>query len=162
MSAAEQGKNNHAQVKTEGGVNRREFIAGAMAATGVVLAGGTGLYSMGRYLIPPKQPERTRQVLVTTTEKVAPGKTFGFKDLNDREAMLVNLGDNRFKAFSAVCTHLGCLVKWDPAKQRFICPCHQGIFDANGNVVDGPPPQPLEEFPVEIREDKFLYVTFKV
>lgn len=60
-------------------------------------------------------------------------------------------------ALSAVCTHLGCIVKWDEARQQVICPCHAAIFDVNGNVVGGPAPKPLPVYKAKIRNDK-IYV----
>ena len=55
------------------------------------------------------------------------------------------------KALSATCTHLGCQVRWDGDAKRFRCPCHGGEYDAQGRVVAGPPPRPLD--PIEVRVD---------
>ena len=63
-----------------------------------------------------------------------------------------------YKAFSASCTHLGCLVKWDPGNKEFFCPCHAAVFDDQGRVVSGPPPAPLVEFIVKEVADK-VYVS---
>ena len=52
-------------------------------------------------------------------------------------------------AISAGCTHLGCIVTWDENQQIFKCPCHDGRFDAEGNVLSGPPPAPLNRHPVK-------------
>jgi Rieske Fe-S protein len=60
-------------------------------------------------------------------------------------------GDKTVHALSATCTHLGCRVGWDAKAARFRCPCHGGVFDAQGNVVEGPPPRPLDR--VEARLD---------
>jgi len=57
-------------------------------------------------------------------------------------------------AFSAVCTHLGCIVKWNAAKQEIECPCHGAVFDTKGNVVSGPPPKPLPPLKVGVRNGK--------
>ncbi|WP_104083474.1 ubiquinol-cytochrome c reductase iron-sulfur subunit [Cryobacterium sp. Y11] len=52
-------------------------------------------------------------------------------------------------AFSAICTHQGCVVKL--GNGGFDCPCHQSRFDtATGEVLDGPAPSPLEKIPVHV------------
>ena len=53
-------------------------------------------------------------------------------------------GGRAVHAFSATCTHLGCRVRWDTDASKFRCPCHGGAYDANGRVIDGPPPRPLD------------------
>jgi len=60
-------------------------------------------------------------------------------------------------ALSNVCTHLGCRVRWVDSQQEFFCPCHNGIFDKAGQVVSGPPPRPLDQYPVKV-EDGQLYI----
>ena len=60
-------------------------------------------------------------------------------------------GDKSVHALSATCTHLGCQVRWDDAATQFRCPCHGGVFGAQGNVISGPPPRPLDR--VETRVD---------
>lgn len=62
------------------------------------------------------------------------------------KAVIVVRGRDGFRAFSAVCTHLGCLVKWNG--EAFLCPCHAAKFSADGRVVSGPPPEPLAEYRV--------------
>lgn len=59
-----------------------------------------------------------------------------------------------FVALSNICTHLGCGVRWDTDKKKFVCPCHNGMFDRNGNVLSGPPPKPLRRFPVKVASGK--------
>ena len=68
--------------------------------------------------------------------------------VGSKPVILVRQRDG-FKAFSASCTHLGCLVKWDTGKKKFLCPCHAAEFDPNGNVLSGPPPAPLPEVTVK-------------
>jgi cytochrome b6-f complex iron-sulfur subunit len=60
------------------------------------------------------------------------------------------------KAFSLVCTHLGCLVQWQPENMEFYCPCHDGRFDQFGEVIAGPPPVPLEEIAVSVDGDRVV------
>lgn len=53
--------------------------------------------------------------------------------------------------FSLVCSHKKCTVEWIPRESIFQCPCHEGQYDANGQVIYGPPPAPLSRFTAEIR-----------
>jgi menaquinol-cytochrome c reductase iron-sulfur subunit len=67
----------------------------------------------------------------------------------------------KFKAYSGRCTHLGCGFVWDKDAKNFLCPCHRGRFDLKtGAVLDGPPPRPLDELEVQIRESA-VYVKYK-
>ncbi|MBF0345839.1 MAG: ubiquinol-cytochrome c reductase iron-sulfur subunit [Nitrospirae bacterium] len=64
-------------------------------------------------------------------------------------------------ALSPVCTHLGCLVSFSRHKNAFICPCHGGKYDVEGNVIGGPPPRPLAQLPLMVDKGK-VYVGLKV
>ena len=65
-------------------------------------------------------------------------------------ALVINTAEG-LRAYSAVCTHFACLVKWDPESGEIICPCHDGFFDPlDGSVISGPPPTPLEAIKVEV------------
>lgn len=59
-------------------------------------------------------------------------------------------------ALSMVCTHLGCIVQWQPGNNQFYCPCHDGKYDALGDVVSGPPLLPLERLTVKLAGDKIV------
>ncbi len=61
-----------------------------------------------------------------------------------------------FRAFSAICTHLGCIVGWNQGKHQIDCPCHGGVFDTNGKVVSGPPPRPLAEHGVVVVNNEVM------
>ena len=56
-----------------------------------------------------------------------------------------------FVAISTRCAHLGCPVRWVVAAQRFVCPCHGGVYDFQGKVVGGPPPRPLDRFVTRVQ-----------
>jgi Rieske Fe-S protein len=60
-------------------------------------------------------------------------------------------------AMSNICTHLGCRVRWITEQDEFFCPCHNGEFDIEGNVVGGPPPRPLDRYDVKVENDQ-LYI----
>lgn len=62
---------------------------------------------------------------------------------------VVRVGEDTLVGLSAVCTHMRCIVTWDGDQQILNCPCHDGSFDLNGNVLHGLPPRPLKRFKVE-------------
>ena len=64
---------------------------------------------------------------------------------------VIRTESDQLTALPATCTHLRCVLKWDQASGRLVCPCHAGAFDLNGNVVAGPPPRPLQPLRVEVR-----------
>lgn len=68
--------------------------------------------------------------------------------------VLVNI-DGKFKAYSTVCPHLNCSVKWDETKEenkKLWCNCHNGSFNpVDGSVTGGPPPKGLTVFNIDIR-----------
>jgi quinol---cytochrome c reductase iron-sulfur subunit, bacillus type len=67
----------------------------------------------------------------------------------------------KFKAYNGHCTHLGCSYVYDKDRKNFFCPCHHGQFDVKtGAVLAGPPPRPLDELPVDIR-DSAVYVQYR-
>jgi Rieske Fe-S protein len=67
----------------------------------------------------------------------------------------------KFKAYNGHCTHLGCGFTLSPDKKSFLCPCHRGQFDIKtGAVLAGPPPRPLDELEVQIR-DSAVFVKYR-
>jgi len=54
-------------------------------------------------------------------------------------------GPLMFQVFNVNCTHLGCPVNWQASAEIFLCPCHGGVYYADGTVAGGPPPRPLFE-----------------
>jgi len=53
-------------------------------------------------------------------------------------------------ARSLHCTHFGCTVAWTPARNAYVCPCHDGAYAPDGHVIYGPPPAPLPVLPVTV------------
>jgi len=73
-------------------------------------------------------------------------------------AIVINNPESGFVAYSAVCTHFACLVKWNPESGMLECPCHEGFFDPrDGSVISGPPPAPLEPIRV-FSQDGTLFI----
>jgi Rieske Fe-S protein len=85
-------------------------------------------------------------------EKVYQGKDMEFRDATGK-AIWTNKKDMPYLAFSGKCPHLGCAFKWRKHKvlgQVFLCPCHLSIYDASGQVLDGPAPRPLDLLPIQV------------
>jgi menaquinol-cytochrome c reductase iron-sulfur subunit len=57
---------------------------------------------------------------------------------------------NHWVALSSRCMHLGCPVRYVPAVERFICPCHGGVYDLLGRREGGPPVRPLDRFETRV------------
>jgi Rieske Fe-S protein len=138
-------------------VTRREFArylvlgAGAMAAGNVGLAVWTQLRTINT-----GSPRR-----IVALDAVPVGTTHLFDyPTGDDPAILVRLGERDVVAFSQKCTHLGCVVYYQAAEQRWHCPCHEGNFALrSGAVLSGPPPRPLGRIDVEIRSDGHIWAT---
>lgn len=60
-------------------------------------------------------------------------------------------------ALSMQCTHGKCTVEYHSTLEQFFCPCHGGVFDREGNVVNGPPRRPLVRLPLRV-EGETVYV----
>ena len=65
-------------------------------------------------------------------------------------------GEDAFQIFSVHCTHLGCPVNWRAEARIFLCPCHGGVFYADGTVAGGPPGRPLFERAWQIKDGRLL------
>ena len=136
--------------------SRRGFINWLLGTSlaGLVLS---VLYPVTRYLIPPAVGESTSATvtLAIRPEDVPPnsGQIFRF---GSKPGILVRTPSGELRAFSAACPHLGCIVQYRDDLSRVWCACHNGHFDLNGRVVQGPPPGPLETFVVNERDDEIV------
>jgi len=60
------------------------------------------------------------------------------------------LGGETFQVFAINCAHLGCPVRWFPESGLFMCPCHGGVYYADGSRASGPPPRGLYEYTYKV------------
>ncbi len=68
--------------------------------------------------------------------------------------VLVKSADAKdIRVISPICTHLGCPIGWNAEKSEFLCPCHGGIFNADGAHIGGPPPRGMDQLDFEVRDD---------
>lgn len=134
-------------------MQRRSFLKLLTSILGLS-ALGAFIYPLFRFLLPLENVAQARAITIPKSELPVNAT----KDLmiGQTPSILINTRDKGVLAFSRVCTHLGCLVKFYPEKQVFICPCHAGIFDLEGNVVSGPPPKPLQQFAVKVQDGNLV------
>jgi len=139
------------------GVGRRTFLKYALGFSFLATAAGIVIPVVG-YIWPPSRSGAAGEsrVLVGTTKDLPPGRGKVFP-VNDKPVMVVNTSQG-VKAFSAICTHLGCICEWDQGRNIILCPCHDGRFNpVTGDVISGPPPRPLSPVAVSV-EGENIYV----
>ena len=72
----------------------------------------------------------------------------------NRRRIFFTLRQGKILAISLRCTHKRCTVGWEAATEQFICPCHDGRYDRDGKVLDGPPEEALRRYKTDLREDQ--------
>jgi Rieske Fe-S protein len=112
------------------------------------------------YLWPSSQTSAgTDQPEKVGTPADFPAGTAKVVSVNDKPVIVVNTAQGGLKAFSAICTHLGCIVGWDTGRGMIVCPCHDAHFNpVNGAVISGPAPSPLPELKLTAQGD-VVYVS---
>jgi cytochrome b6-f complex iron-sulfur subunit len=127
-------------------ISRRRLMAyawiGAAAIVMGELIGGTFAF-----LWPRRKGPKVETVFVAgkvTDFKV--GEVIPFR----KERTFILRTEGGFLAISAICTHLHCIVNWNEMLKKFECPCHGAKFNQNGEVLEGPPPRPLDLYKLQI------------
>jgi Rieske Fe-S protein len=136
-------------------VTRREFARYLVLASAAYAAGSLGV-AVWTSLRPVN---RGAPRAIVASAAVREGTAFLFRYPTQRDpAILVRLPGGVLRAFSQHCTHLGCVVYWSAERERMLCPCHDGAFDARtGAVLAGPPQRPLGRIDVEVRADGMVW-----
>jgi menaquinol-cytochrome c reductase iron-sulfur subunit len=145
-------------------VNRRRFISASVHTAGGIAAAGFALPALGFALGPlfsrvpfDWQPigtpaDFTKTTYVTKVITLVPGIGEAGKSIAYVRTRDPNIDTepedqyNHWIALSSRCMHLGCPVRFVAAAERFICPCHGGVYDFRGRVAGGPPVRPLDRF----------------
>ncbi len=125
-----------------GDVTRRDFmkIAGWAAAVTSFSAVTVPLIA---YLYPKDLSETPADPVMVADASAFPVGEARVVQFGRYPALIIHTSDG-LRAYSAVCTHFACIVKWNAETGEIECPCHEGYFDpADGSVLAGPPPTPL-------------------
>jgi cytochrome b6-f complex iron-sulfur subunit len=141
--------------KAETGISRRRFLTLGVGAAGTAIALGYA-GAAGAFLAPPEANAETLKEVgkVSDFEEGVP-KLITYKGSSTVEegVYVVNLGKEGWLALDFLCTHLQCAVNYEESMNQFLCPCHGGAFDLQGNVLFGPIPKPLRRRAIEVQGD---------
>jgi len=137
--------------------SRRTMLHLAIGSTGLVSAALLGI-PVAFYLSSPGGQRSLEGEFCIGPLSQLPVNGARTQFVEGEEIIFVRRSEDEVLGFSAVCTHSDtCLVDWDPQRRQLVCPCHRGIYDIRGNVVSGPPPRPLRQRAVVVRDGK-VYV----
>jgi menaquinol-cytochrome c reductase iron-sulfur subunit len=150
--------------------NRRDFLRRLTVGVGGMAAALVALPTLGFLLAPlwKRSPREWRAVADADAFPVGTTHQVSFQDASPlpwagvsakTAAWLRRESEARFVAFAVNCTHLGCPVRWMPDATLFMCPCHGGVYYQDGTVAAGPPPRPLTQYPVRIRDGRVEILT---
>jgi len=139
---------------------RRSFLVRIIQAVHGTM-GATLAFVLGRAVLAPaftrREPlwlhagsaDRYSSEPVPVTLRVA--RPDGASEVVDRRVIyVVKTATGEVRAFDSTCTHLGCRTKFNPDSGHIECPCHGGVYDTEGKVIDGPPPAPLAPLPTRV------------
>lgn len=141
--------------RDQGGITRRRFMSLTLFGSVVATIGGV-LTPIIAFLWPPARSAGTASLKTAVgTAAEFPLNSGKVVSVDNKPVIVVNTEQGGLKAFSAVCTHLGCIVYWHEQRGVIQCPCHDGRFNPlNGHVILGPPPAPLAEYLVQIEGEQ--------
>jgi len=136
----------------EAQVTRREFCNFLALTSTALFVSAAGI--AGKAALDAGAEPSYAAMKIEGAPELAPGSSLNFRYPNeDDTAILVRSADGQYFAYGQKCTHLACPVYFEPKRQRLECPCHDGGFDVRtGNVLYGPPPRPLDQIMLEVRE----------
>jgi Rieske Fe-S protein len=148
-------------------INRRQFLKlGVFATSGIVtvtLGGITTRFMVGTAL----EVNEGQWISLAPISELPPGNVHKLKFKvrtvdawlrDEREGVLYAFTDDgkSYTALDATCTHLGCLVRWKEGDGRFSCPCHEGVFTKEGEVISGAPTKPLRRLTTKIENGTLM------
>lgn len=137
---------------------RRRFLDWLM---GTALGGFAAaiLFPIVRYAVPPPSTEAaTMAVTLRIDPTTVPSNSGQIFKFGDKPGILVRTPSGQLRAFSAVCTHLGCTVQYRSDLEQIWCACHNGHYNLQGINVSGPPPRPLQPYDVRVL-GKEIYIS---
>jgi menaquinol-cytochrome c reductase iron-sulfur subunit len=147
---------------------RRRFMMRMSLWLSGLTAALTGLPILGYLLAPLINPPEAEWIDLGPIDSFPVGDTrqaaftdispLPYAGLTSATAVYVRRAQpQQFTVFAVNCTHLGCPINWLASARLFLCPCHGGVFYADGTVAAGPPQHPLYEYNTRVEANR-LYV----
>ncbi len=152
-------------------LDRRDFVKVVVALIGSIIGGCIAIPAVG-YILSPALAVQKKEAWISLgpleNYPIGVPTLFSFtrttvngweKTVSSYGAYVIRFDETKYKVLSNMCTHLSCRVTWKEEAAEYICPCHDGHFGIEGQVVAGPPPAPLKEYQTKV-EDGNLYLFF--
>jgi cytochrome b6-f complex iron-sulfur subunit len=132
---------------------RRSFLSVAVGGSATAFAAAMA-YPVARF-VQPEEHVTSGPVTVGKLEDFPVGSAKTVL-ANERPVLVLRAADGQLRAFSAICTHLQCVVGWSAERNQIECPCHGGVYSSDGQNVSGPPPRKLEELAVTLNDTSVI------
>jgi Rieske Fe-S protein len=152
----------------EEGVSRRTFLMNVGIALNAIV-GAVVAVPVVAYLFGPviRRNEYLQWIAIGNASDFVPGETRlvtfrnPFSDPWDGDTANVPayvrcVEPGNYKVFAINCAHLGCPVRWFSESQLFMCPCHGGVYYADGSRASGPPERGLFTYDVKVEGGKLM------
>ena len=158
-------------------ISRREFMKASVYFVGGIVGAAVGIPAVG-FLIDPALKGGSKEAWIPVgklADMPEVGKPYPFsftrvqvngweRTATSHGGFIIRKSENPedLLILNSRCTHLACTVNWKPEDGVFLCPCHDAKFDAEGTVLDGPPPRPLDRYAeFHVTEDGILEIFYK-
>ena len=152
----------------QNGTPRRSFFVAAINGLGGLIGAALGGVASLYLLVPPRGSRKGEawtpiadlgHIPANTPSEIVFQKTRvdGWKVTREKAtAWVLKKSESEVVAYAPQCTHLGCAYHWDDPSKTFVCPCHTSAFSAEGKVISGPAPRPLDRYDVKVNGGKIL------
>ncbi len=134
-------------------ISRSQFLKLGIGAISLTAA-GSGILMLD-FLSPKVVLERSQVFNAGALENYSPGTV----TLNaENRTYIIREKEGGIYAISAVCTHLGCLTRWNENNGMITCPCHGAKYSKTGSVIEGPTSKTLPRFSICLNENNEIIV----
>jgi cytochrome b6-f complex iron-sulfur subunit len=131
--------------------NVLNIIVGALATAFVLPI----LYVVARFVTPPERKKKDETSAPVAKVSDVPPNSGKIVIFNGQKLLLINV-NGEYKAISAICTHLQCIVQWKADEQLVWCACHNAKYTSDGEKISGPQPAGLAKYTVKVKDDNIV------